>query len=297
VSSLLRIPRLLAPLLLLLVSPLFAAEDVKVTAGAVEDQRFSDDRFGGLSIELLLKGSSVAEVKAVRVKVKSAKDDVGTVLYKPGKDEKPKDFEEFSTDRQPGPHVGLSSPSRDASSVEVTGEVELFLPTRDPATKQRFDQFLGRLDKPISNSALKSAKVEITPLSAKEYTARQKKNRPSKEEIMAEGKKHGATDAEIQQALGLMDALAALGGEEPSENSILIETKDPEGKIISVDVVKADGSELRAPSRGSSGGRDSKMVKIDLAEKPPTDAALLVTLRTAKSLVTVPLNLKGVSLP
>jgi hypothetical protein len=239
----------------------------------------------------------VADVKAVRVRVKSAKDDVGSVLYKPGKDEKPKDFEEFSTDRQPGPKVSLLSPSRDASTVDVTGDVELFIPTRDPATKQRFEQFLARLDKPISNSALKSAKVEITPLSAKEYTARQKKNRPSKEEIMAEGKKHGATDAEIQQALGLMDALAALGGEEPSENSILIETKDPDGKIISVDVVKADGSELRAPSRGSSGGRETKMVKIDLAEKPPADAALLVTLRTAKSLVTVPLNLKGVSLP
>ena len=83
----------------------------------------------------------------------------------------------------------------------------------------------------------------------------------------------------------------------PSALTTSIEMKDPEGKIISVDVVKADGSELHAPSRGSSGGRDSKMVKIDLAEKPPADAALLVTLRTAKSLVTVPLNLKGVSLP
>jgi len=289
--------RLLAPLLLLLVPPLFAAEDVKVSAGAVEDQRFSDDRFGGLSIELLLKGTSVANVKAVRVKVKSAKDDVGSVLYKPERDEKPKDFEEFSTDRQPGPKVSLSSPSRDASTVDVTGELELFIPTRDPTTKQRFEQFQGRLDKPISNSALKSAKVEITPLSAKEYMARQKTNRPTKEQIMAEGKKHGATDAEIKQALELMDALAALGGEEPSENSVLIETKDPDGKIISIDVVRADGSELPAPSRGTSGARETKMVKIDLAEKPPADAALLVTLRTAKSLVTVPLNLKGVSLP
>jgi hypothetical protein len=289
--------RVLPLSIVLLVPPLLRAQDIKISAGAVEDQRFSDERFGGLSIQLLLKGGNAADVKAVRVKVKSAKDDVGTVLYKPAKDEKPKDFEEYSTDRQPGPQVSLLRPSRDASTVEVTGDVELFLPGRDPATKQRFEQFLSRLDKPISNSALKSAKVEITPLSAKEYTARQKKNRPSKEEIMAEGKKHGATDAEIQQALGLMDALAALGGEEPSENSILIETKDPEGKIISVDVVKADGSELHAPSRGSSGGRDSKMMKIDLAEKPPADAALLVTLRTAKSLVTVPLNLKGVSLP
>ena len=281
----------------LLAPTMLGAEDIKITAGAVEDQRFSDERFGGLSIELVLKGANVADVKALRVKVKSAKDDVGTVLYKPDRDEKPKDFEEFSADRHPGPHVSLSKPSRDASAVEVAGDVELFLPGRDPATKQRFDQFLTRLDKPISNSALKSAKVEITPLSAKEYSARQKKNRPTKEEIIAEGKKHGASDAEIQQALGLMDALAALGGEEPTPNSVLIETKDPEGKIISIDVVKADGSELSAPSRGTTGGRESKMVKIDLADKPPADAALVVTMRTAKSLLTVPLNLKGVSLP
>ncbi len=281
----------------LLAPAMLIAEDIKITAGAVEDQRFSDERFGGLSIELVLKGSNVADVKALRVKVKSAKDDVGTVLYKPPKDDKPKDFDEFSSDRQPGPRVSLSTPSRDASSVDLAGDVELFVPARDPATKQRFEQFLSRLDKPISNSALKSAKVEITPLSAKEYTARQKKSRPTKEEIIAEGKKHGASDAEIQQALGLMDALAALGGEEPTENSVLIETKDPEGKIISIDVVKSDGSELSAPSRGTTGGRESKMVKIDLAEKPPADAALVVTMRTAKSLLTVPLNLKGVSLP
>ena len=181
--------------------------------------------------------------------------------------------------------------------MDVSGEVELFLPGRDPNTKQRFDQFLTRLDKPISSSALKSAKVEITPLSAKEYKAREAKNRPNKEQIMAEGKKAGASDAEIQQALALMDALASLGGEEPSETSVLVETKDPDGKIISVDVVRADGGELHANGRSTSGGREKKMMKLDLSEKPPADAALVVTLRTAKSLVTVPLSLKEVSLP
>src|SRR5262249_1594264 len=76
----------------------------------------------------------------------------------------------------------------------------------------------------------------------------------------------------------------------------LLETKDPDGKIISIDVVGADGKELHASSRGSTGGREMKMVKIDLSEKPPADAALAVTVRTAKSLVTVSLNLKGISL-
>ncbi len=141
------------------------------------------------------------------------------------------------------------------------------------------------------------AKVEIAPLSAKEYKARQVKNRPTREQIMAEGKKNGVPEAEIQKVIERMDALAARGGGEPSENSVLLEMKDPDGKIISIDVVRADGAELHVSSRGTSGGRDLKLMKIDLSEKPPANAALLVTLRTAKSLVTVPLNLKEVVLP
>jgi hypothetical protein len=289
--------RAVAPFLLFAVSTMLAAEDVKVTAGTVEDQRFSDDRFGGLTIELLLKGSGMADVKAVRVRVKSARDDAGTALYKPERDDKPRDFEEYDANRHPGPEVRLSSPSRDASTVDVAGEVELFLPARDPNTKQRFDGFLKGLDKPITSTALKSAKVEITPLSAREYKTRQEKNRPSKEEIIAEGKKHGASDAEIEQALKLMDALGSLSGEAPSENSVLLETKDPEGRIIAIDLVSSDGAEIHAPSRSSSGGRERKTVKIDLSEKPPADAALVVTVRTAKSLVTVPLDLREVALP
>ena len=288
-------PRVLAPVILLLVSPLFAAEDVKVSAGAVEDQRSSDERSGGLSIELILKGSGAAGVRAVRVRVKSAKDDVGSVLTRP--DDKPRDFEDFAENRQPGPGVHLTSPRRDASTVDVSGEVELFLPARDPNTNQRFEQFLGGLDKPLSSTALKAAKVEITPLSPKEYRSRQEKNRPTQEQIVAEGKKHGVSDAEIQQAIAMMDALTSLSGEPPSENSVLLETKDPDGRIMAIDVVKPDGAELKAPSRGSSGGRELKLVKIDLSEKPPADAALLVKLRTAKSVVTVPLNLRGIALP
>ena len=291
-----RRPRALAPWLLLLASPLFAADDVKVAPGTVEDQRFSDPQFGGMSIELRLTGAGVADVKALRARVKSAKDDRGTNLYKPREDKVP-DFEEFSVDRRPGPHVSLMSPSRDASSVDLAGELELFMPGRDPNTKQKFEKFQARLDKPISSAALKSARVEITPLSAAAYKTRQQANRPTKEQIAAEGKKHGASQAEIDQAIKMIEALSALQGEEPSDTSVLIETKDPDGKIISIDVLAADGKELHAPSRGSSGGNDLKLLKLDLSEKPPPDASLLVTLRTAKSVVSIPMNFKEVALP
>lgn len=291
-----RLSGLWMALLLLLASQLAGAEDVKVTAGPVEDQRSSDPRIGGLTIELKLSGAAVAEVKALRTRVKSAKDDLGSSLVKPNED-RPAEFEEFSADRRPGPRVSLSTPGRDASTVQVSGEVELFIPSRDPNTRQRFERFLDRLDKPITNSALRAAKVEIMPLSAAAYKAREQGSRPTKEQIQAEGKKHGATDAEIKQATAMIEALAALGGEEPTDKSVLIESKDPDRRIISITVVGVDGAELPAPSRGSSGGGEDKLVKIDLAEKPPPDAALLVTLRTNRSVVAVPLNLKEVPLP
>jgi len=274
-----------------------AAQDVKVAPGTVEDLRFSDNRMGGLTVELKLTGAALKDIKAVRMRVKSAKDNVGTDLYKPGKEEKVADFEEFSENRRPGPKLSLATPSRDATSIDVSGEVELFMPSRDPATVQKFEKALAKPDKPIASPALKSARVEITPLSAATYKSRQQQNKPTTEQIREEGKKHGASEEEIQQAIKLMDAMAALGGEEPGDTSVLLETKDPEGRIISIEVAGPDGAELHASSRGTTGGRESKLVKIDLDAKPPADAMLVVTLRTPKSVVNVPVKWKEVALP
>jgi hypothetical protein len=288
----------LCPLILFLAAPVLAGDDFRVAAGTIEDSRGSDSRMGGLSIELKLTGPTVKEVKALRVRISSARDDLGSILNRPVRDDHPAEFEEFSPDRHPGPSLRLASPRRDASTVDAAGEIELFIPGRDPDTKQRFDAFQDRLDKPIASPALKAARVEITPLSAGSYRGRERTNRPTKEQIAAEGKKQGASEAEIKQALDLMDALAKLSDSEtPNEKTVLLETKDPDGRIISIDVVAADGSEIHAPSRSSSGGREDKLVKIDLSEKPPAGAALLVTMRTSKSTVTIPLALKAVVLP
>ena len=154
-------------------APLLAADDVKVAPGTVEDQRFTDSRMGGLTVELKLTGAALKDIKAVRMSIQSAKDNVGTELYKPAKEEKAPEFEEFSENRQPGPKFSLANPSRDATSIEVNGEVELFMPSRDPATVQKFPKPFAKPDKPIASPALKSAKVEITPLSAAAYKDRQ----------------------------------------------------------------------------------------------------------------------------
>ena len=127
-----RVPRgskLAFPALLLALSTSGArAQDVKVAPGTVEDLRFSDNRMGGLTVELKVTGSALKDIKAVRTRVKSAKDNLGTDLYKPGKEEKVADFEEFSENRRPGPKLSLGNPGRDAISIDVTGEVELSRP-------------------------------------------------------------------------------------------------------------------------------------------------------------------------
>lgn len=282
-----------------LAAPPALAQSIKVAPGDVEDTRASAEGWGGLSIGLKLTGDGLADVKAVRVKLKSAKDDQGTALYKPDPDKREKDFEEFSPDRQPGPKVRLGNPARGASTAAVSGEVELFVPKKDPATTQKIEKFQAKLDKPLSNAALKSAKVEITPLSAAEYKSRSVKNRPTKEQIAAEGKKRGASDKEIEQMIKMMDALAALGGggEEPSETNVLLETKDPEGKILGLEITDTSGAEVHANGRSSSGGNELKLIKLDLSQKPPADATLVVTIRTAKSVMSVPISWKEISLP
>jgi hypothetical protein len=283
---------------LTLFTPAVHAQSVKVSAGDVEDTRASTEGWGGLSIELKLAGDGVADVKGLRVKVKSARDDKGTVVYKPDPAGKPGDFEEFSSDRRPGPSVRLLRPPREASSVEVNGELELFMPKRDPATKQKVDRFLSRLDKPIASPALKAAKIEITPLSPAEYKTRSAKRKPSKEEIAAEGKKHGASEKEIQQMMQMMEALSALGpGEDVSDTNAVFDVKDPEGRLLGLEVADREGNEIHSSGRSSSGGKEAKLMKLDLAQKPPDDAVLLLTVRTPKSVVSVPLAFKEVVLP
>lgn len=271
-----------------------AADDVKVAAGRVEDTR-SSQFGGGLSIELKLEGALAADVKALRVKLRSAKDDTGRPLA-PDADEAAA-FDEFSVDRRPGPKIALRTPARAASSLDLKGDVELFVPKRDAATTQRFERFLSKMDKPIASSALKSAKVEIVPLTAAEYAKRAAKNKPSREEIVAEGKKHGASDKEIEQALKLVEAMSALGDEPPDETSVVFAVKDPDNRMLGLDLVAPDGTPVHCVMRSSSGGRDGKLTKLGFSEKPPADATLAVTLRTPKSVVTVPLDWKGVALP
>lgn len=282
--------------LLLPFTPAALASEIRVVPGAIEDTRSNSPEYAGLSLEIKLEGAGSEDVEAVRIQVKSAKDNLGSSLFRAASKQKRGSFDKLGGSPFP-PKIVLANPPRDASSLNISLELEMFVPKRDPAARLRLDGFLSRLDKPLAHSTLKSAKVEVIPLSQKEYLDREAKNRPTREQLMARAKEDGLSEKEVELALGLMEAFSKMGeGEGPAENDVYLETKDPDYRLIDWKVIDKDGNEL--PSGGSqSTGADKKLWKLSLREKPPADAALLLTIRTSKATVSESFELKEVALP
>lgn len=129
------------------------AQNVMVSAGTVEDRRTTGQFFGGLEIELKLAGDDLADSKAARVIVAKALDATGRDLL-PESGREP----DFSDSANSTMKVSLKNPARGAAAIrEVSGEIQLFMPARDPAATAVVDKLASRLDKSVSAPGLKSA--------------------------------------------------------------------------------------------------------------------------------------------
>lgn len=68
-------------------------------------------------------------------------------------------------------------------------------------------------------------------------------------------------------------------------------------KVRSIRVVRADGTEIPAPGRSSSSDGERIQISLSLSEPAPADAGIVFTILTAKSVVSVPFELKDIPLP
>ncbi len=142
--------------------PLLAQPDVRVVAGDVTDARFSGGhRTGGLSLKVKVRGDGMDGVQALRFLLADARDDLGNRLV-PDREDAP----EFRDVRGDSAEERLSfrNPARDASSFRVSGQVELFVPGRDPAATVKVPQAFARPGRPLSSPGLAAANVEVTVL-------------------------------------------------------------------------------------------------------------------------------------
>jgi hypothetical protein len=261
------------------------AAGISVSAGDVTDRRRNDNHFGGLEIELKIGGDGAAGVRGARALVKKAEDETGRNLLKEG--EKTPDFDTSMSDSAPTLKLELRNPARRAKKVrEVSGQVELFLPARDPAAVARLDGFLSRMDRPAALPALKAAQAEVTVVSRKTYEAEKKKDAERRKK---EAESAGIAGAMVEAFSGLFEGLMG----DIEENDVLLKVNDPGKKVFNVEVFDSKGAKI--DGGGSMTVGTFRILKFP--EKLPADASLRIYLLTPKSLVTTPFQLKDVALP
>lgn len=274
-----------------------SAQDLRVSAGTIEDRRTTGKFFGGLEVELKLTGDDLADAKASRVLLKKAVDETGRDLLP---DEKK--VPDFSTSGGSDLKVSLKNPARGATTLkEISGEVELFTPSRDPAATVTVDKLLSRMDKPISMPALRNQKIEVTVVSPKAHRANAAKRKAEFEKEMAKGKAEmekemkGASAEEAKALEAIMGLAQAFSGmmDEVGDNDLILNVKDADGRLMDVEVVRADGERISSNGSMSSG----ELRVMNFSEKLPADAKLRVFVKTKKALVSSPFTLSNVSLP
>ena len=195
--------------------------------------------------------------------------------------------------------VTVLQPARAASSVQLKGTIELYVPDRDPGATVKIARGLAKLDSPIAAKPLQAAKIEITPLSAKGYAAlleSRKLTDADIEKLRAEAMRQGAEEKEVELAIELAKAFEGLDEPYSPESVIFSGEKSDFERIYRLELFGADGVPLDDRGRGVSSRGESTVMTINLSEPPPPDAAVQILLLTEKSSVSFPFTLK-VDLP
>jgi hypothetical protein len=281
-------------LALLAVTGFATGQDLRVTAGTIEDRRTTGKFFGGLEIELKLTGDDLADARAARVSLKKAVDESGRDLLPEQKNEE--DFRKSSGSGGPDLKISLKNPARGASAIkEVSGDVELFAPSRDPAATVVVERLVSRMDKSVDSAALKAQKIGVRLVSPKVYRADAKKREAEMDAEMEKHKdqinKEAGDDKTAEALMALVKGFAGMLNE-VGDYDVILQIQDEQGKILDVEVVGKSGV---IDTRGSMSSGGLKILQF--SEKLPADAKLRFLLKTKKAVLSTPFTLTNVPLP
>jgi hypothetical protein len=274
----------------------YAQSGVGVEVDEVIDNRMSAGvMVGSLEFRVKLTGTGLDKATAARVTVKDARDDKGNALSteRMSDDFAPRDYNSGLV------QFSVGTPARAASSVTLKGTVELFVPGRDPNAVVKVDKALAKLDAPLSNAKLKSAKLSLTPLSRDGYSAWQNQHKLDEakvEQIRAEGKKRGVDEKEIEMAIEMAKAFETMDASLPEGTVILAANSADFDRIFRVEILGSDGKPVDVGSRSTSSRGDDAVMTLQPQTPPPANAALQLYILTPKATMSFPFQLK-VDLP
>jgi hypothetical protein len=267
---------------------------VKVALGQVHDRRSDESPFKGLEINLELPEIPAADVAATRTVVKTAVDDTGRNLVP---DDSGKRGLQPTLSGGPGRSaekpeptrltLELKNPARKASVVaNVTGEIELYMPGRDPNSVATIPKFLASAGRPLASAALRANGVEIIVM-GKEQLEAEKKRRL--EELKQEAKKQGIAGEALEERIADFSSEFL----KPDEGDVVLKVQSPEGRIQEIAYVDAGGQEKRVAAMQ----RQGFTVLSTWSGTPGPDWGLRVRMKTPKTLARYSFALKDVPLP
>jgi hypothetical protein len=281
--------KLIVLTLVLLSTAASAQQKLDVVVKQVHDRR-ANGFFSELTISMTLPKVRANEVAASRVTITSAVDETGRDLLDP---ERKAGFEPQRTGGQAEPatpasvSVALKNPDRKATKVkEVRGEIELFMPAKDPNSIAEIAKFTTFSGKALSHKALKANGVDIALVSPAQVEAEKKKRADAKKKEYAEMGFEGEDLANMLKSF--VESL--LGAE---ENDLYVRVKDPGNRIQEIEYVDSKG-EVQMVSR-----RDEEGMTLlsTWAGKPQPDWKLRVSMKTPKNVVKYTFALADVPLP
>ena len=135
---------------------------VRVLAGDVTDKRVAATaRRGQLTVQLKVRGDGLDGVRALRLHLTAARDDLGTPLL-PDTTATPK-FRDVRGERA-DENLSLRNPPREAKSFSLSGRVELFVPARDPGSVVKVPKALLNSGRALASPGLEAAKMRFSVL-------------------------------------------------------------------------------------------------------------------------------------
>lgn len=284
-----------------------AAAQVRVLEGSVNETRRNDGFSSSLQVELKVVGDILKDAKGIRVTVEKAVDETGKNLLEEKKTEK--DFKEIRLQGENSTKLSLALKlsERKASVIrELSGYLEIFLPTKDAKSVITVANIMKGAGKPLTDAALKAAGLEVTIWTKEQYEARKRAEEERLRKEQEEKRKKGGT--EPMQELGelMVEGLGKIFGgmfggfDELSDTSIVLTIKDPNAKLLSIEFEDAKGKPLktsRSSSTGSFSNPEMRTSVFDLDEKLPDTGRIKFAILTTAAVSKVPFKLTNIALP
>lgn len=271
------------------------ATPANATLKTVQDRR-SEGHFPRCTLGIELPDIPAWEARASRVVVMKAVDDLGTNLVREDAADarlEPTQRGSFGQPREgPAPptivFAELKNPPRKATTLkEVSGEIELYIPGRDPNGEAGFPKILSMAGKPLAHAALKANGVEISVLSQDQIAAERKK---AEDAERAKAKREGITDEEtVKSMVDYVSDSFPKGG----EGQIVLRVKDPKKAIQDFKMADGEGN----PQFNGKSDQAGLTILEFWGEKPKPDWTMKVLMQSDSSLVRFTFVFRDVPLP